>query len=381
MINYPPAAQTPAGHPRKPERRNCLVSVLLPLLGRDAAPPTLEEASGRSREAIATANPRHAQYATCLFGLAYGLFRRGELHGTLMNLDEAAVLAGQVVEATPPGPTYRPMRLTPHAQALCYLPSAPKLEKAAADLARAANLLRHDDPDRAVIESNHGAILEALASLPGSSEPVALAMEAVRLARKAADATRPEHSEYSNRLLNLTITSATLARLSGDATVLDDPVTRCRAVKTPEPDDVSSTMLAAGLAHALAIRYDLTAVPEAASAATAAHQPAAGDARLAVFRRLHVAQAGAVPAAPRRENARSLSLYALPVRLLDSAAWRGMERRDQERMLAGYAGLPSDAAAVAVIAPPPGSGVGVPLRGGGGPAARPPPCTAVASLP
>ena len=125
---------------------------------------------------------------------------------------------------------------------------------------------------------------------------------------------------------------------------------RCRAVKAPEPADVSSTLLAAGLAHALAVRYDLTGDPEDASAAIEAYQLAAGDARLAVFRRLHVAQSGAVLAAHCGETAVSLSLYALAVGLLDLAAWRGMERRDQERMLAGYAGIPSDAAAVAVTA-------------------------------
>jgi hypothetical protein len=358
------AEQTPAGHSRKSERLNSLVSVLLALFERDGDPATLDEAIRTGREAVAVAHPGHAQYTTCLFGLAYGLFRRGELRGTLLDFDEAAVLSGQVVEVTPPGHTYRAMRLTPHAQALCYLPSVPKLEKAAVGLTQAAGLLRHDDPDRAVIESNHGAILEALASLLGSGEPVALATEAVRLARKAADATRPGHSEYSNRLLNLTIASATLARLSGDA-ALDDPVTRRRAVETPEPTDVSSTMLTAGLAHALAVRYDLTGVPEAASAAIEAYHLAAGDARLAVFRRLSVAQAGAVLAARHGETVVSLSLYALAVELLDSAAWRGMDRRDQERMLAGYAGFPSDAAAVAVTAGQPETAVEFLERGRG----------------
>ena len=320
------AEQTPAGHSRKSERLSNLVSVLVALFECDGDPATLDEAIRTGREAVAAASPHHAAYATCLFGLAYGLFRRGELRGTLLDFDEAAVLSGQVVEATPPGHTYRAMRLTLHAQALCYLPSAPKLENAAAGLARAASLLRHDDPDRAVIESNHAAILEALASLPGGGAPMAVsrAAEAVRLARKAVDATRPEHSEYSNRLLNLTIASATLARLLGDAAVLDDPIMRCRAVKAPEPADVSSTLLAAGLAHALAVRYDLTGDPEDASAAIEAYQLAAGDARLAVFRRLHVAQAGAVLAARCGETAVSLSLYALAVGLLDLAAWRGM---------------------------------------------------------
>jgi len=127
----------------------------------------------------------------------------------------------------------------------------------------------------------------------------------------------------------------------------------------------SSTLLAAGLAHALAVRYDLTGVPEAASAAMEAYQLAAGDARLAVFRRLHVAQAGAVLAARCGETAVSLSLYALAVELLDSAAWRGMDRRDQERMLAGCAGIPSDAAAVAVTAGQPETAVEFLERGRG----------------
>jgi len=361
------AEQTPAGHSRKSERLSNLVSVPVALFECDGDPATLDEAIRTGREAVAAASPHHAQYATCLFGLAYGLFRRGELRGTLLDFDEAAVLSGQVVEATPPDHTYRAMRLTLHAQALCYLPSAPKLENAAADLAQAASLLRHDDPDRAVIESNHAAILEALVSMPGSGAPMAVsrAAEAVRLARKAADATRPEHSEYSNRLLNLTIASATLARLLGDAAVLDDPITRCRAVKAPEPTDVSSTLLTAGLAHALAVRYDLTGGPEDASAAIEAYQLAAGDARLAVFRRLHVAQSGAVLAARCGETAVSLSLYALAVGLLDLAAWRGMERRDQERMLAGYAGIPSDAAAVAVTAGQPETAVEFLERGRG----------------
>jgi len=96
-----------------------------------------------------------------------------------------------------------------------------------------------------------------------------------------------------------------------------------------------------------------------------AYQLAAGDARLAVFRRLHVAQAGAVLAARCGETAVSLSLYALAVELLDSAAWRGMDRRDQERMLAGCAGIPSDAAAVAVTAGQPETAVEFLERGRG----------------
>jgi hypothetical protein len=128
---------------------------------------------------------------------------------------------------------------------------------------------------------------------------------------------------------------------------------------------VPSVLLAVGLAHALTVQYDITEDPEAASAAIEAYRLVADDARLSVFRRLHIAQAGAVLAARRGETAPSLDLYALAVELLDSAAWRGMERRDQERMLAGYAGLPSDAAAVAVMAGQPETAVEFLERGRG----------------
>ena len=93
------------------------MSVLVALFECDGDPATLDEAIRTGREAVAAAGPRHAQYATCLFGLASGLFRRGELRGTLLDFDEATVLSGQAVEATPPGHTYRAMRLTLHAQA------------------------------------------------------------------------------------------------------------------------------------------------------------------------------------------------------------------------------------------------------------------------
>jgi len=120
------AEQTPAGHARKAERLSNLVSVLVTLFEWDGGPAMLDEAIRTGREAVATANPRHAQHAPCLFGLASGLFRRGELHGTLLDFDEAAVLSGQVVEATPPGHTYRAMHLIPGTRRRCAIRLPPR---------------------------------------------------------------------------------------------------------------------------------------------------------------------------------------------------------------------------------------------------------------
>jgi len=289
---------------------------------------------------------------SCLYGLAYGLFRRGELRRTLLDFDEAAVLAGQVVEATPEDHEYRATRLAFYAQALCYLPSVAKLEKADEDLTEAESQLRHDDPARALIQSNHGALLEALVGFLGDSgpEPQRRAEEAVRLTREALDATPPQNSEYLGRLLNYVVASATLARLSGDPAVLNDPLERSGVLPDHASSGLPDTLLEPGRAYALATRHELTGEASAAAAAIEAYRRAASDTRLPVYRRLDAAHAGASLAARREETGPALELYALAIDLLDSVAWRGIERRDQERLLAQYAGLPSDAAAVAITA-------------------------------
>ena len=68
------------------------------------------------------------------------------------------------------------------------------------------------------------------------------------------------------------------------------------------------------------------------------------------FRRLEAAHAGARFAASYHETGPSLELYELAIDLLDTVVWRGIDRRDQERLLTRYAELPSDAAAIAITA-------------------------------
>lgn len=353
------ASQTPPGHIRKAERLNNLAFALLVLYESTGDPATLDEAINTSRAAVAAAEPGHIHRASCLYGLAGGLFRRGELRRTLFDFDEAAVLAGQAVEATPEGHAYLPTRLALYAQALCYLPSAAKLERAVEDLVRATSYLRHDDPDRALIQSNCGALLEALAAFVGDSGPESQrrAVEAVRLTRQAVDATPPRHSEYMGRLLNFVGASATLARFDRDAAILDDPLRRCDAVQDTVGSGPAYPMLMAGRASALACLAELTGESGPAAAAIEAYQHAAADTRLAVFRRLDAAHAGANLAARCGDTDRGLQLYGLAIELLDTAAWRGIERRDQERLLAQYAELPSDAAAMAITAHQPETAV------------------------
>lgn len=361
------AEQTPAGHIRKAERLNNLAFALLTLHEDNGDPGTLDEAISTSRAAAATAYPHHAHRASCLYGLAYGLFRRGELRRTLLDFDEAAVLAGDAVEATTDGHTHQATRLAFYAQTLCFLPSVAKLRKADEDLALAAGRLRHDDPNRALIQSNHGALLEALADFlgDGSEEQRHCAKEAVRLTREAVGASEVDQSEYSGRLLNFVGASATLAALDRNPAILNDPLLRCETAEVRPGTGLSGMLLELGRASAMACQYELTGESGLAAAAVVAYQRAVADVRLPAFRRLDAARAGAGLAARSGDIASGLDLYSLAIDLLDGAAWRGIERRDQERLLAQYGGLPADAAATAITAGQPEAAIDLLERGRG----------------
>ena len=147
------------------------------------------------------------------------------------------------------------------------------------------------------------------------------------------------------------LASTTLARLQRDPDVLDIPLGMCEATQGDlAAQGAWGTMLELGYAGALACRYELSGNPDTAAAAMAAYRHGTSDIRVDGFRRLEAARAGARFAASCNETGPSLELYGLAIDLLGTVIWRGIDRRDQERLLARYAELPSDAAAIAITA-------------------------------
>ncbi len=347
------ADATPDEHFRKAERLSNLAFALIALHEVTVNAETLDEAISTARAAVATADAGHAHRLSCLYALAYGLFRRAELRQMLIDADEAAIIADEVAHRTDQADTRWAMRQAFRAQAMCYLPTAVKLRRADEDLAAAAGRLRHDDPDRALIVSNRGALMEAIVGFLDSTteEGRQRAEQAVQLTKEAADATPPDHSEYPVRLLNFVLASTTLARLQRDPDVLDIPLGMCEATQGDlAAQGAWGTMLELGYAGALACRYELSGNPDTAAAAMAAYRHGTSDIRVDGFRRLEAARAGARFAASCNETGPSLELYGLAIDLLGTVIWRGIDRRDQERLLARYAELPSDAAAIAITA-------------------------------
>ena len=110
-----------------PGEPNALIFALLALYESTGDAGTLDEAISKAGTAVAAADSDHIHRTSCLYGLAYGLFRRGELRRTLLDFDEAAVLAGKWWR--PPRKTMNTCaRALPfYAQTLCYLPSVAKL--------------------------------------------------------------------------------------------------------------------------------------------------------------------------------------------------------------------------------------------------------------
>jgi hypothetical protein len=166
-------------------------------------------------------------------------------------------------------------------------------------------------------------------------------------------------------LLNFVVASTTLARLNHDPAFLDDPLRMCQAIQDRPGADPWATLVGVGYASVLACRYELSGDADAATAAIEAYKRGAADTGLGAFRRLDAAHAGAKLASHVGETGPGLELYTLAIELLDSAAWRGIDRRDQERLLAQYAGLPSDAAAMAITAARPETAVEFLERGRG----------------
>ncbi|MGO9293064.1 MAG: CHAT domain-containing protein [Streptosporangiaceae bacterium] len=358
---------TPPGDARRAERLANLATALLTQHEVSSDPETLDEAISTSRDAVAAAAPGHAHRASCLYGLAGGLFRRGELRRTLLDFDEAAVRAGDAVAATPDGHANLPHRLALYAAALCYLPSVPKLERADQELTEAARKLRHDDPERALVESNHGALVNALVGyLDDASTARRYAADAVRLTRSAVGATPAEHSEYHGRLLVFAAASVALAQLDHDPAVLDEPLRLAQAASERNASGSPDPLLELSQASVLACRSELTEDdPGLVAPAIEAYQRGVTDTSHGAAWRLEAAHAGARFAAGCGKVVAALDLYVLAVSLLDSVVWRGIERRDQERLLAQYAQLPSDAAAVAITAGKPETAVELLERGRG----------------
>jgi tetratricopeptide (TPR) repeat protein len=344
---------TPAGHVEYAARLANLASTLLSLYERIGRLDLLAEiiriyrscADGTSRE-----DPHQATY---LFGLAGALARRGEHTGDLSSFDEAIELLGKVVGLTPDADPHKPGRLSALATAEFLrfretFDDLSPLDRGIGALRTALSLTPPGHQQRGMILSNLGALLYSRFEQTGEQ---ATLQEAVDRHRDALTATTAVHSERGKRLSNLVIALIASARVSGDATYLDEAFPLCAQALATMPAGDSGrapTLIALGAAHEH--RFRLTGDAEALSAGLAAFSEVTGDTTAPARLRIAAGRDGGRLAASDDATDDALQAFGAAVRLMDEAAWTGIARDDQERLLGQMAGLPMDAAAMAINA-------------------------------
>ena len=141
------------------------------------------------------------------------------------------------------------------------------------------------------------------------------------------------------RLLNFVLASATLARLRRDPDVLDIPLGMCEAIQGDLQPKGHGAPARAWLCRCAGL--PVRTFRRSGYGSSRHGCVPAWDVGLRVdgFRRLEAARAGARFAASCNETGPSLELYGLAIDLLGTVIWRGIDRRDQERLLTRYAEL------------------------------------------
>jgi hypothetical protein len=199
-----------------------------------------------------------------------------------------------------------------------------------------------------MILSNLGALLDS--RFEQTQEPRTL-HEAIRYHRDSVAVTPPDHSERGKHLSNLAISLLLQARLTGEDPILDEAslVSRQALDLLPTGDPGrAQTLLVLGAAHER--RFEQTGNAESLSEGSTAFREAAEDSTAPAQIRISAGRDGGRLAASAGSVDDAVAAYGTAVQLIDEAAWIGIGREDQERLLSQLAGLPMDAAAMAIEA-------------------------------
>jgi len=344
-------ALTPDDHVERAPRLANLAGALMACYERASEQDVLDEAVRSYRLAIAKAADQPAYLARFQYGLAGALFRRAERTGDLAGFDEVLDLLGEVLKLTPDGHPNMPNRLAAlGSAAFARFREGPadltQLDDAIAALREGLHLVPVGHTERGRILSNLGGLLDGRFEQTNDVENL---REATGFHRQALAATGPGHSERGKRLSNLVISLIYQSRATDDDSVLDEALDRCHeALRAMPAGDSGRAQTLQALGGVYAQRYNLTGNHEVLEAGIKAFREAADDATAPARIRIQAGRDGGQLAGSAGQAGDALRAFASAVRLLDEAAWVGLGRQDQERLLGRLTGLPADAAAMAI---------------------------------
>jgi tetratricopeptide (TPR) repeat protein len=352
MYTVTAAGKTPADNVDYQPRRTNLAVALQTLYEETGDLDALDEAIEIFQQAVGRTPSDHANWFKYQHDLTSALMRLAERNGDLSGVDEAIQTWQGVVDGTPEGHPSKPGRLSALATTrFMRFQSAPSdmspLDAGIENLRAALRLSPPGHTQRAMLLTNLGALLLRRFEQTGERDVLD---EAVRVSRDATTAASPEHADRGRYLSNLGVALVHQARISDKPSESDKAIDVIRqALEVVGPDDPgrADTLIAMGTACARAFELGGS---EALASGLAAFREAVDMEIASPAARIRAGRDGGRLAAAGSATGEALEAFAAAVRLIEEAAWAGMRRADQQRLLGELNGLPMDAAAMAIEA-------------------------------
>lgn len=352
-------AGTPEAHSEYQARRTNLAVALQTLYEETGDLDVLDEAIEIFQQAADVTPRDHAQWFRYQHDLSSALMRLAERNGDLSAIDEAVQAWQDAVDGTPDGHPSKPGRLSAlaTAQFIRFQSNPGSLSPVDAGIENLRDALRLSPPDhdqRPMLLTNLGALL--MGRFEHSCERKDLD-EAIRVSRDAISASAEGQADHHRYLSNFGVALVHKARASENLSESNEAIEAVRrALETVPPGDPgrADTLIALGSAYARAFELgDSEALPPGLEAFREACEMEIA----ATTTRIRAGRDGGRLAAAAGATGDALSAFAAAVGLMEEAAWAGMRRADQQRLLGEMNGLPMDAAAMAISAGRPGDAV------------------------
>lgn len=299
----------------------------------------VEAAVRVGRAAVDSAPPGHRDRAAALAALAAALRCRHGVLGDVASLDEAVSVIRESIESTEHG-----RDLADRTDLLVHILYARALSGRtdtahtdADEAVRLAERLVDDQPRRPELLHRLATVLRVRATV-GAGDPAADRAAAMATERRALAEAGPGHPLRGHCALLVAILSFDEFRATGEGRHLKAALAAAR--ESALDDGLLATLLAAN--------HRRSGRTSDAEEAIGLWRAIAARSDGPVASRMTAARSWADVAASLGRWPDALEGYALAVELLPLLAWRGLDVRGRERLLADWSGLAQDAAAAAL---------------------------------
>lgn len=331
---------------------NNLVTVLWTRFQRAGNRADLDEAIEISRLVARTAPADHVERATYLANLGGVLMTRFEQTGDRTDLDESIATARRAVAASAAGDPHRAAVLGNLAGALWRrferFEDAVSLDEAVEVNRLSIKAVSGGRLEPGLFHNNLGNALRARFRRSGDESDLDAAIEAAQQALRDGSADSARRALFQS---NLGIALRLRLELRGAPADLDASIDALRLAVSEGPgESPEHARYLVNLADALRERFRRSGAQADLDGALSAYTQTAAAATVSASNRIRAGRAAA-RLMGRTDPAAAARLYDGAIRLLPEMAPRALGREDQQHLIGGFAGLPAEAASLALSDP------------------------------